>query len=141
MDNLKFVDILLVEDNPADARIINDYFESSNVNIKHVTDGFKALDYIYQKGRYKNVSLPDIVFLDINMPKVNGMTVLKTIKKDENLKKIPVIVLGTSGDSKEVKSAYESNANCYITKPIDYDHFDTILGCIEKFWTKIATIP
>jgi len=141
VDDLRSVDILLVEDNPADARIVTDYFKSSKINIKHVTDGSKALDYIYQREDYENASLPDIIILDINLPRLGGMAVLKTIKKDKNLKRIPVIVFGTSGDSKEVKNTYKYDANCYIIKPLDYDHFDIVLGCIEKFWINIATIP
>ncbi|MGZ7068260.1 MAG: response regulator, partial [Methanobacterium sp.] len=81
-----------------------------------------------QRGEYQNASLPQIVILDMNIPKVDGMTVLETIKDDENLNKIAVIVFGTSGDSKEVKKAYKSYANCYIVKPIDYDDFE------NKFW-------
>ncbi|MGZ7117315.1 MAG: response regulator [Methanobacterium sp.] len=135
------VKILLVEDNPADARLITDYFEKSGTKIKHVTDGAEALDYLYQRGEYQNASLPQIVILDMNIPKVDGMTVLETIKDDENLNKIAVIVFGTSGDSKEVKKAYKSYANCYIVKPIDYDDFENKLESIAEFWLKMVTLP
>jgi CheY-like chemotaxis protein len=135
--------MLLVEDNPADARLIIDHFKNSSTktDITHIKNGAEALDYIYQKGNYKNAPLPNIIILDMNLPKVEGGIVLETIKNDRNLKNIPVIIFGTSNDSKEVKDAYNSHANCYIVKPIDYDNFNIILNCIENFWINLVKLP
>jgi len=99
------------------------------------------LEYLYQKGNYKNTSLPDIVILDINLPQVGGMTVLETVKEDERFRVIPVIIFGTSGDQNEVKEAYSDYANCYIVKPVDYDKLSDIMKGIEKFWFEVVTLP
>jgi two-component system, chemotaxis family, response regulator Rcp1 len=134
--------ILLVEDNPADARLFTDFFNDSfNIKIAHVGDGALALDYLYHKGTYLDVSLPDIIVLDLNLPKIGGMHILELIKEDDKLKKIPVIVLGTSNEPKEIKRAYNSHANCYIVKPIDFDHLRDVLKSIEGFWFNIVTLP
>ena len=134
--------VLLVEDNPGDARLFTDFFNDSKFNIKveHVGDGAAALDYLYQKGAYEGVSLPDIIVLDLNLPKVGGMHILELIKEDDDLKKIPVIILGTSDEAGEVKRAYDMHANCYIVKPIDFDHFLEVVKSIEEFWTMV-TLP
>jgi DNA-binding response OmpR family regulator len=105
-----------------------------------VSDGAAALDYLYQKKEYENVSLPDIIVLDLNLPKIKGMNVLELIKEDEKFKRIPVIVLGTSDEAGEVRRAYDSYANCYIVKPVDFDHFLEIVRSIERFWTMV-TLP
>ncbi|MGZ7159398.1 MAG: response regulator [Methanobacterium sp.] len=143
MDNLISAKILLVEDNPADARLIIDYFKKSGskIKIEHLVNGADALDYLYQKGKYKNTSLPHIIILDMNLPKVEGMTVLKTIKEDKNLINIPVIVFGTSNDPLEVKKAYKLHANCYIVKPLDFDEFNNVLKYIEQFWINLVNLP
>jgi DNA-binding response OmpR family regulator len=133
--------ILLVEDNPADARLFMDYYSDSKfIGVDHVSDGARALDYLYQKSEYEGVSLPDIIVLDLNLPKIKGLSVLELIKDDDDLKRIPVIVLGTSDEEEEVKRAYDSYASCYIVKPIDFDHFLEVVRSIEEFWT-MATIP
>jgi DNA-binding response OmpR family regulator len=118
------------------------FFNDSKFNIKveHVGDGALALDYLYQKGAYKGVSLPDIIVLDLNLPKIGGMHILELIKEDNDLKKIPVIILGTSDEADEVKKAYDMHANCYIVKPIDFDHFLEVVKSIETFWTMV-TLP
>jgi CheY-like chemotaxis protein len=136
------MNFLLVEDNPGDARLFMDYFSDSKsyIKIEYVSDGALALDYLYQKGTYEQVSLPDIIVLDLNLPKIGGMHILDTIKKDADLKKIPVIVLGTSNEAGEVKKAYDSHANCYIVKPIDFNHLMDVLKSIEGFWTMV-TLP
>ncbi len=134
--------VLLVEDNPGDARLFKDFFKDSKsyIKIEHVSDGALALDYLYQKGAYTGVSLPDIIVLDLNLPKVGGMHILELIKEDDDLKKIPVIILGTSDEAGEVKRAYDMHANCYIVKPIDFDHFLEVVKSIEEFWTMV-TLP
>jgi DNA-binding response OmpR family regulator len=140
MDDI--MNFLLVEDNPGDARLFKDYFSDSkfNISVEHVSDGAAALDYLYQKKEYENVSLPDIIVLDLNLPKIKGMNVLELIKEDEKFKRIPVIVLGTSDEAGEVRRAYDSYANCYIVKPVDFDHFLEIVRSIERFWTMV-TLP
>jgi DNA-binding response OmpR family regulator len=136
------MNVLLVEDNPGDARLFTDFFNDSKsyIKIEHVSDGAAALDYLYQKGAYKGVSLPDIIVLDLNLPKIGGMHILELIKEDNDLKKIPVIILGTSDEADEVKKAYDMHANCYIVKPIDFDHFLEVVKSIETFWTMV-TLP
>ncbi|MGZ7067664.1 MAG: response regulator [Methanobacterium sp.] len=137
------VKVLLVEDNPADTRLIMDHLRKSEVNIviNHVKDGAEALDCLHQRRCYEDVSLPDVVILDMNLPKVDGMTVLKAIKEDEVFNRIVVIVFGTSDNAKEVKKAYMKRANCYIVKPLDYDHLNDVLSSIEDFWFKYTTLP
>ena len=140
---LMHVNMLLVEDNPADANLIINHFKNSkdDITINHVVDGAEALDYLYQREDYKTASFPDIVILDMNLPKINGMTVLKTMKADDKLKRVPVIVFGTSDDSNEVMEAYKAQANCYIVKPIDYDNLNNTLKRVENFWINIVRLP
>lgn len=135
--------ILLVEDNPGDARLFKDFFKDSKFNIivDHVGDGAAALDYLHQKEKYESISLPDIIVLDLNLPKIGGIHILQVIKEDDNLKRIPVIVLGTSNEPGEIKKAYDSHANCYIVKPIDFDHLMGVLKSIEGFWVDIVKLP
>ncbi|MGB9936589.1 MAG: response regulator [Methanobacterium sp.] len=142
MDKLVSVKILLVEDNPADSDLILNYFKNSDdIQIELVVDGAEALDYLYGRKNHVDVSLPDIIILDMNLPKIDGMAVLETIKDYNNLKNIPVIVFGTSNDSEEIKNAYKAHANCYIVKPINFDKLNNILECIENFWTRIVILP
>ncbi len=140
---LNSVNVLLVEDNPADTHLIIDYFkdDKSNFKIDCVADGAQALEYLNQKGAYKNVSIPDIIILDMNLPKIEGMEVLKIIKADDNLNKVPVIIFGTSNDPIEIKKAYKNHANCYIVKPLNLDKLEHKLECIKQFWLNIVTIP
>ena len=142
-NGLKSAKILLVEDNPADARPIIDYFNNSedSIVIKHLEDGAKCLNYLHQKGNYKNDSLPDIIILDMNLPKIEGMKVLEEIKEDDNLRRIPVIIFGTSNDPLEVKKAYTNFANCYVVKPLDFNRFNKIMKCIDEFWLKTVILP
>ncbi|WP_414468585.1 response regulator [Methanobacterium sp. ACI-7] len=140
--DLKSDEVLLVEDNPADARMIKDYFsEAFNIDIKHFVDGSEVLDYLYDGDNYENKELPSIIILDINLPKIDGLKVLKKIKNDFKLKKIPVIAFGTSSDPLEVKKVYDNHANCFIVKPIDFDELNEILGCIGKFWLNLTELP
>lgn len=140
MNSSNPVKILVVEDNPADARLIIDHFTNCNKNIeiKHVTDGSKALEILSEES---NKDIPDLMILDMNLPKVDGMAVLKKIKEDEELNKIAVIVFGTSNERIEVKNAYKSRANCYIVKPIDFDQFNDVLSSIEQLWIDMVKFP
>ncbi len=128
--------ILLVEDNPGDIRLTQEAFKESSLDIQMdvVTDGEMALDFLFKKGRYAEAIKPDVVLLDLNLPKKNGIEVLKEVKADETLKRIPVIVLTTSDADHDISKAYGLHANCYILKPVDFDDFAKVIRLIESFW-------
>ena len=140
------INILLVEDNPLDVEMIQETFkliESKN-RLFLTKDGEEALDFIYHRGKYQDTSLapvPDLILLDIRMPKVDGLEVLKVIKSDENLKKIPVLVLTISERDTDIRKAYEYGANSYIVKPIEFSGFANILTKVEEYWLTIAKLP
>ena len=136
-------EVLLVEDNPADARLTRDALLQGPVpkRVAVVTDGVDAVEYIRQRGAYKSALRPDIVLLDLNLPKRDGMQVLREIKSDPALRAITVIVLTTSDQFRDVNAAYESSANCYIVKPRDLDQFYTVMRGIEDFWMSMAALP
>lgn len=128
--------ILLVEDNPGDIRLTQEAFKESTLDIQMdvVTDGEMALDFLFKRGRYGEATLPDIILLDLNLPKKNGIEVLKELKVDEKLKRIPVIVLTTSDADHDISKAYGLHANCYILKPVDFDDFARVIRLIESYW-------
>jgi two-component system response regulator len=128
--------ILLVEDNPGDIRLTQEAFKESSLDIQMdvVTDGEMALDFLFKKGRYADAVKPDVVLLDLNLPKKNGIEVLKEVKADEALKRIPIIVLTTSDADHDISKAYGLHANCYILKPVDFDDFAKVIRLIESFW-------
>lgn len=137
------IEILLVEDNPADVRLIIEAFkegkENNNLNI--VEDGVEAMLYLHREGKYVDVSRPDIVLLDLNLPKKDGREVLAEIKNDPGFKKIPVIVLTTSQTELDVLKSYELNANCYVSKPVEFERFLNVIKSIEDFWLNIVKLP
>lgn len=137
------IEILLVEDNNGDVWLTKEAFKNSekNINIEVVVDGEEALDYLQKKAPYENRVKPDLILLDLNLPKWDGREVLKKIKADDDLKHIPVIVLTTSNAQHDVLSCYNSYANCFITKPVDYDSFFEIIKNIEAFWLNTAILP
>lgn len=137
------VQILMVEDNPGDIELSKVALKNGKlVNDLHVVeDGEAALDYLYQRGAYKDVVRPDIILLDLNLPKINGREVLKTIKEDENLSIIPVIVLSSSEDAADIKESYSLNANSFVTKPVRVEDFVTVVSSIEQFWIEIVKLP
>ncbi len=137
------VEILLVEDNPADARLTLEVFKDSRItnHISVVHDGEEALAFLYRKGRYANEQRPDLVLLDLNLPKRDGREVLREIKADDDLKSIPVIALTTSDADQDVWNAYDFGVNSYITKPVDLDLFIGIFRSIEDFWLTIVKLP
>lgn len=141
MDNT--VNILLVEDNPGDARLIEEIFKSTNVKNKiHITkDGVEAMDFLNKENRYSNVPKPDIILLDLNLPRKDGREVLEDVKGNEDLKSIPVIILTTSGAEEDLIRTYRNYANCYITKPVDFDEFLKVITAIENFWLKVVKLP
>jgi len=136
--------ILLVEDNEGDVRLIKEAFSESKIN-KHFSvakDGEDALNYLYKKGQYSsNTIRPDIILLDINLPKKNGFEVLNQIKNDPELKRIPVIMLSSSSSEDHISKSYELNANCYVTKPVDFDEYSEVVKTIEDFWFDKEKLP
>ena len=141
-NNIPFI-ILLVEDNPGDVRLTQEAFKESKFFHKlYVTkDGEEALDFLNQKGEFQYVPLPDLILLDLNLPKKSGREVLAEIKNDPNLKHIPVVVLTTSEADEDVLNSYKLHANCYITKPVEFDKFLDIVKKIEDFWLSIVKLP
>lgn len=139
----KIVDILLVEDNPGDVRLTQEILKESKIRNKLVVvmDGEEALYYLHKEGQYSKAKRPDIILLDLNLPKVNGKEVLASIKSDPELKRIPVVVLTTSVAEQDILKTYDLHANCYITKPIDLDQFITVVKLIEDFWLTIVKLP
>ena len=135
--------ILLVEDNPGDARLILELLNSGPTrhDIRHVDDGVKAIEYLYHRGEYKGTPRPDLVILDLNLPRKDGREVLAEIKADDTLRSIPVVVLTTSEAEQDVHGCYDLHANCYITKPADFDAFDDVMRMIDEFWFGIACLP
>jgi FOG: CheY-like receiver len=133
------VEILLVEDNPADVRLITEIFKDfKTLNKMHVVNnGIEAMDFLYKRGDYQNVSRPDIVLLDLNLPRKDGREVLVEIKEDENLKLIPVIVLTTSSAPEDISETY-NYANSFITKPANLDNFIKVLKSLENFWINMV---
>lgn len=137
------VEILLVEDNIADIRLTREVLKDSKVrnNLHSVMDGVEALSFLNQKGRYENVPRPDLILLDLNLPKKDGREVLQEIKNDPELKRIPVVILTTSKAEQDILKSYNLHANCYITKPVDLDQFIIVVKSIEEFWFTIVKLP
>lgn len=137
------IDILLVEDNPGDVRLTMEALKEGKINnnLHIVGDGKEALDFLHRSKKYKNSVRPDLILLDLNLPKLDGREVLNKIKKDSSLKRIPVVVLTTSEDEQDIFDSYNKYANCYITKPVDLDQFVKIIKTIGKFWFSIVKLP
>jgi len=137
------INILLVEDNAADVRLTEEAFKDAKVlnKIHVVNDGVEALRFLRQEGEYADVPFPDLILLDLNLPKKDGREVLADIKSDELLCKIPVVVLTTSQAEQDILKSYELHANCYVTKPVDFDQFTEIVNSIESFWLTIVRLP
>jgi CheY-like chemotaxis protein len=143
MESKKTVHILLVEDNEGDIILTLDAFEESKINteISVARNGQEALDFLYNRNAFLKAKKPDLILLDINLPIYNGHEVLKQIKQDTNLKKIPVIMLTTSAFSNDIGQAYENNCNSYVKKPLDMDEFIEAILKIENFWLELCTLP
>jgi len=137
------IEILLVEDNPGDVRLIQEALRDGKVwNNPHVvTDGEAALEFLYRRGPYTDAPRPDMVLLDLNLPKKDGREVLAVIKSDSDLKRIPVVVLTTSKEEEDVHRAYNLAANCYVTKPVEFEEFMKVIRAIEDFWLTIVALP
>lgn len=132
----KSLKILLVEDNPGDVRLILEALKSKSKehDINIVMDGEEAIDFISRKNKYIEVTRPDIILLDLNLPKINGFEVLNQIKSDIDLKTIPIIVLSSSEADNDIKDSYRHHANCYLTKPSNFQGFIDLFDLIDKFW-------
>jgi len=142
-ENGKAVEILLVEDNPGDARLAQEALYESKFrnNLHTVPDGVEAMDFLHKKGKYADAKTPDLILLDLNLPRKDGREVLAEIKEEEHLKMIPVVILTTSSSEEDILKTYNLHANCYITKPIDLDQFMKVVKSIEDFWITIVRLP
>ncbi len=141
--NVNPIDILLVEDNPGDARLAKEALKESKIhnNLYIVLDGEEALQFLRKEGEFSGAVTPDLILLDLNLPKIDGREVLDTVKRDENLKMIPVVILTTSRAEEDIIKSYKLHANCFISKPLDLDQFMKVVRSIEDFWLSIVKLP
>ena len=139
----KHIEILLVEDSPADVLLTREAFEQNRiVNRIHVAeDGVQAMDFLYRRGEYASAPRPDLILLDLTLPRKNGREVLAEIKADPDLRKIPIVVLTTSNAEEDILRAYDLNANCYVIKPVGFDNFMQAVQSIRHFWFSVVTLP
>ena len=137
------VEILLVEDNPADVRLTREALKEGKVynNLHWAKDGVEALEFLRRQGKHAAAPRPDIILLDLNLPKKDGREVLQDIKKDDKLKRIPVVILTTSKAEEDVLKSYNLHANCYVTKPVDLEQFIVVVKSIDMFWLTVVTLP
>ena len=137
------IHILLVEDNPGDMRLTTEALKEGKVRntLSWAKDGVEALDFLYKRGQFPDAETPDLILLDLNLPKKNGREVLEELKNHPTLKSIPVVVLTTSRAEEDILRSYELHANCYIIKPVDLDKFMAVVKAIDHFWLSIVTRP
>jgi two-component system, chemotaxis family, response regulator Rcp1 len=141
--NAKPLEILLVEDNPADVRLTEEAFREGKIHNTLVVarDGVEAMDFLYRRGKYADAVRPDLILLDLNLPRKDGREVLAEIKADPDLRRIPVVVLTTSRAEMDIVRSYNLHANCYVVKPVDLDQFIGIIQSIESFWLTAVMLP
>jgi two-component system, chemotaxis family, response regulator Rcp1 len=139
----ELVQILLVEDNPGDVRLTREALKEAKFRnkVEVVGDGVEALAYLRQQGEYSGAIRPHLIMLDLNLPRMDGREVLAAIKKDADLRRIPVVVLSSSEAETDIARAYELHANAYVTKPVDIEHFLQVVKAIEEFWVEIVKLP
>ena len=139
----KPIEILLVEDNPADVRLTQEGLREAKLDISLTVaiDGSQALAFLRKEGVYAGTPFPDLILLDLNLPGVDGREVLRQIKSDSRLKHLPVVILSSSEAEQDIAMAYDSHANCYVTKPIDFDQFVKVVKSIQDFWFSIVRLP
>ena len=137
------IEVLLVEDNPGDVRLTREALKEGKVrnNLSVAPDGVEALAFLRRQGKYADAPRPDVILLDLNLPKKDGREVLEEIKADPALRSIPVVILTSSDAERDIVRAYSLHANCYITKPVDLDQFITVVKSIEDFWFTIVKLP
>lgn len=137
------MEILLVEDNAGDIRLTEEALKEGRISnrLSVARDGFEALSFLRREGKYSRSPRPDLILLDLNLPRKNGLEVLSAIKTDPGLKRIPVVVLTSSYRESDIAATYDLHANCYITKPVDYDQFMNIARSIEDFWFAVVKLP
>jgi CheY-like chemotaxis protein len=137
------VEILLVEDNPGDARLTREALKEGKIrnSLHHAMDGVEAMAFLRREGKHQDAPVPDIVLLDLNLPRKDGREVLSEMKQDPRLRSIPVVVLTTSEAEQDIVRTYELHANCYITKPVDLEKFIDIIRAIEDFWLAVVRLP
>ncbi|CAA7620012.1 Response regulator rcp1 [Candidatus Terasakiella magnetica] len=136
-------EILLVEDNPGDARLAQEALKEGRMTsrLKVVVDGVEAMAYLRREGPYAGSPRPHLILLDLNLPRKDGRQVLAELKVDEDLRRIPVVVLTTSQAEQDIMRSYDLHANCYITKPVDLDRFISVVRSIEEYWCSVVTLP
>ena len=141
-NNTQPIEILLVEDNPGDARLTIEAMREAKVRnrIHVVEDGVEAMEFLRRQGRFGEAPRPDLILLDLNLPRKDGREVLAEVKADPDLKRIPVVVLTTSRAEEDVLRAYNLHANCYVTKPVDLEQFMKIVSQIDEFWVKVSGV-
>lgn len=139
----RHIEILLVEDSPADILLTREAFQQNRIaNTLHVTeDGIDAMDFLYKRGKHASAPRPDLILLDLNLPRKNGREVLAEIKADSGLRSIPIVVLTTSSADEDILQAYDLNANCYVVKPVGFDNFMAAVQSIRHFWFSVVTLP
>ncbi len=137
------IDILVVEDNMGDARLIKEVLNEHKIynSLFIVNDGVEAMNFLLKKGKYKDSTKPDLIILDLNLPKKDGREVLEEIKANDDLKRIPVVIMTISQAEADILKSYNLHANCYVTKPIDLDQFIKVIKSIEEFWFSIVKLP
>jgi chemotaxis family two-component system response regulator Rcp1 len=140
---MKPVEMLLVEDNPGDARLAMEALKDAKVNnnLNWVKDGVEAMTFLRRQGEYTNAPRPDVILLDLNLPKKDGREVLADIKGDDDLRRIPVVILTVSSAEEDIIKTYNLHANCYIQKPLDLGQFIEVVKSIESFWLSIVKLP
>ena len=140
---MKPIEILLVEDNEGDARLAKEAMRDSKIRnaIHHVSDGEQAMAFLRREGEYRGAPRPDLILLDLNLPRKDGREVLADVKSDEDLKRVPVVVLTVSSAEEDILKTYNLHANCYITKPLDLAQFVKVVHSIEDFWLTIVKLP
>lgn len=139
----RLIEILMVEDNPGDVRLTQEAMKEAKVSnrLTVVHDGVEAMAYLRREGRFAEAVRPDLILLDLNLPRKDGREVLAELKSDPDLKSIPVVVLTTSRAQQDVEGAYKLHANCYITKPVDFNQFMKVVQQIDNFWVNVVTLP
>jgi chemotaxis family two-component system response regulator Rcp1 len=143
MSETRAIEILLVEDNPGDARLAWEAIREARVShhLRWVSDGVEALAYLRREGKFAEARPPDLILLDLNLPRKDGREVLAEVKGDPQFRTIPIVVLTTSQADEDVLRAYHLNANCYISKPVDLSQFMTVISAIEQFWLTVVKLP